>query len=95
MEALKRVGIVNRCDHLPAQLSGGQQPGVAIARAIAGKPPCFWRYEPTGNLDSHAGEAILALIRKYSARNHGCVITTIRRLLGCARTIVIRDGAIQ
>ena len=75
-EALERVGMAHRTTHYPAQLSGGQQQRVAVARAIAGSPSVLLADEPTGNLDSTNGEAVMDLLRELHRGGATLVMVT-------------------
>jgi putative ABC transport system ATP-binding protein len=96
MEALKAVGLEERVQHKPSQLSGGQQLRVAIARALAGSPPIILADEPTGNLDSRSGEEVLETLVKLN--NEGTTIVLITHDMNVAskakRIIQIMDGQI-
>jgi putative ABC transport system ATP-binding protein len=75
-EALERVGMVHRMSHYPAQLSGGQQQRVAVARAIGGSPSVLLADEPTGNLDSTNGEAVMDLLKELHQGGATIVMVT-------------------
>ena len=96
--ALARVGLSDRADHLPAELSGGEQQRVAIARAIVNEPKVLFADEPTGNLDSRNSSEIMAILMDL-ATEHGVtlVVVTHDRNLAKAgdRTLIIRDGSIH
>jgi putative ABC transport system ATP-binding protein len=96
MEALRLVGLEARSKHRPSQLSGGQQQRVAIARALVNNPRIIFADEPTGNLDSHTGEAILALFRKLSSEGRTIILVTHDPEIAAVtpRRIEIRDGKI-
>src|SRR5580693_1854804 len=95
-QALDRVGMAHRAKHLPSQLSGGQQQRVAVARALAGKPAILLADEPTGNLDSRNGEAVMNLLKELHAGGATiCMVTHDPRYARCAdRTITLFDGRI-
>lgn len=96
MAALEAVDLVNRAKHRPSQLSGGQQQRAAIARALVNSPRIVFADEPTGNLDSHTGEAILALFRRLSTEGRTIVLVTHDPEIAAVtpRRIEIRDGRI-
>ncbi len=94
--ALERVGLAHRAKHLPSQLSGGQQQRVAVARAICGEPAILLADEPTGNLDSKNGEAVMDLLRDlHRTGSTVCIVTHDERYASHAeRTIRLFDGRI-
>lgn len=95
---LGKVGLEQRKNHLPEELSGGEIQRIAIARALAFNPPILLADEPTGNLDSKTGESVLALLRQIN-RDDGCtvVIVTHSREAACYgdRKIFLRDGSVE
>src|SRR5436190_20765283 len=96
MLSLESVDLANRAKHRPSQLSGGQQQRAAIARALVNDPRIVFADEPTGNLDSHTGEAILNLFRRLSTEGRTIVLVTHDPEIAAVtpRRIEIRDGRI-
>ncbi len=94
--ALERVGMAHRSKHLPSQLSGGQQQRVAVARALVGHPSILLADEPTGNLDSKNGDAVMDLLRElHRAGSTICMVTHDARFARHAdRTIHLFDGRV-
>src|SRR5437868_15014506 len=94
--ALERVGMSHRAKHYPAQLSGGQQQRVAVARAVVGQPSILLADEPTGNLDSTNGEAVMELLRELHRGGATiCMVTHDARYAQHAYRIVnLFDGLI-
>ena len=94
--ALERVGMAHRAKHLPSQLSGGQQQRVAVARAVCGDPAILLADEPTGNLDSTNGEAVMDLLRELHRGGATiCMVTHDTRFSKHAdRSIHLFDGRI-
>jgi putative ABC transport system ATP-binding protein len=95
-QALESVGMEHRLSHYPSQLSGGQQQRVAVARALVGKPLILLADEPTGNLDSSNGEAVMNLLRKLHEEGATiCMVTHDPRYVQYAeRTIHLFDGQV-
>ena len=95
---LDKVGLENRKDHLPEEMSGGEIQRIAVARALAFDPPILLADEPTGNLDSRTGESILSLLHQIN-REAGCTIVMVTHSQEAAgyggRTIFFRDGKVE
>jgi len=94
--ALERVGMSHRAKHFPAQLSGGQQQRVAVARAVAGDPSILLADEPTGNLDSKNGEAVMELLQELHRNGSTiCMVTHDARYAQHAdREVALFDGRV-
>lgn len=93
-EVLDRVGLAQKADRLPDQLSGGEQERVAIARAIVNRPPILLADEPTGNLDSETAAEIMALLQDLNREGLSIIMVThnIETCRFTERTIQVRDG---
>ena len=96
MDALERVGMAHRVKHYPSQLSGGQQQRVAVARAVAGDPAILLADEPTGNLDSKNGEAVMSLLKElHTGGATICMVTHDPRYAEHAdRSVHLFDGRV-
>jgi putative ABC transport system ATP-binding protein len=96
MEALERVGMAHRVQHYPSQLSGGQQQRVAVARALGGKPSILLADEPTGNLDSRNGDAVMELLQELHGEGATiCMVTHDPRFAKHAqREVHLFDGKV-
>ena len=94
--ALERVGMAHRAKHLPSQLSGGQQQRVAVARAVAGDPLILLADEPTGNLDSVNGEAVMELLSELHDQGATICMVTLDQLYAshADRTVHVFDGLV-
>jgi putative ABC transport system ATP-binding protein len=97
LAALTLVGMVNRANHLPDDLSGGEQQRVTIARALVGEPKLLWADEPTGNLDPESTEAIMHLLRELNADGLTIVMVTHDRSIASLahRCLELREGRIR
>ena len=95
-QVLSQVGLADRVDHRPAELSGGEQQRVAIARALAPGPELVWTDEPTGNLDSMTAEKVMALLRELHAHGLTIVLVTHDEIIAgrADRVLTMRDGLI-
>ena len=95
-EMLARVGLGDRLDHLPQELSGGEQQRVAIARALVSNPAIVWADEPTGNLDSHTAGSVMELLAEVHESGQTLVVVTHDATIGNSGTRLVKmeDGQI-
>jgi len=95
---LEKVGLQARKHHLPEEMSGGEIQRIAVARALAFNPPLLLADEPTGNLDSKNGEAVLSLLREIN-KNDGCTVVLVTHSQEAAsygeRRILLKDGRVE
>ncbi|NKY52012.1 ABC transporter ATP-binding protein [Nocardia vermiculata] len=96
LELLDRVGLADRAEHRPAEMSGGQMQRVAVARSLIMDPPLILADEPTGNLDTKTGAAILELLGDICGAGNSVVMVThdMSAVEYCDRVITLRDGRI-
>jgi putative ABC transport system ATP-binding protein len=94
MEALEKVGLTNRIQHYPSQLSGGQCQRAAIARAIAGDPKIILADEPTGNLDSKIGHEVVGILSGLNSNGTTIVMVTHDEMIAKSTHRIVRlfDG---
>jgi putative ABC transport system ATP-binding protein len=97
MELLDKVGLANRADHKPNELSGGEMQRVAIARSLANNPSLILADEPTGNLDTQAGDEILAIFQDLWRQGHTIVVITHNPNISerAQRVVKLKDGRIE
>lgn len=95
-DALRRVGLTGRMRHRPGQMSGGQQQRVAIARAIAARPPIILADEPTGNLDTKSGEAVMEILHGLHREGRTILLITHDERIAqqAQRRVAIQDGVL-
>jgi putative ABC transport system ATP-binding protein len=91
------VGLGERKNHRPNELSGGEQQRVTIARALAGRPAIVWADEPTGNLDSETAKSVIDLLKELNSEGLTLVLVTHDPAIGASaqKLIRMRDGAIE
>jgi putative ABC transport system ATP-binding protein/lipoprotein-releasing system ATP-binding protein len=97
-ELLARVGLAERITHLPAQLSGGERQRVAVARALMNSPQLLLADEPTGNLDEHTGDAVIALLLGLSAETKTALVLVTHNAAHAAkvqRPLFLHDGQLR
>ncbi|MCF8114612.1 MAG: ATP-binding cassette domain-containing protein, partial [Desulfotignum sp.] len=96
MAVIARVGLADKHDRLPDQLSGGEQERVAVARAIVNRPPLILADEPTGNLDSDTAAQIMALLESLNRDGHTVVVVTHNPETEAyaSRNIRVKDGRV-
>ena len=94
LDVIERVGLIEKADRLPDQLSGGEQERVAIARAIVNKPPIILADEPTGNLDTHTAGEIMHLLKSLNKEGHTIIVVTHNPDVEAyaTRCVNVRDG---
>lgn len=96
-KAVEQVGLSHRLNHLTSQLSGGEKQRVAIARALINEPKIIFADEPTGNLDSKSGSAVMEIIEKLNNQGHTIILITHETYTAqyAQRIITLRDGEIE
>ena len=97
-DLLKRVGLIERATHVPAKLSGGERQRVAVARALMNSPPLLLADEPTGNLDEHTGDAVIAMLLQL-CRDTGTALVLVTHNQAhakkCGRQLFLHDGVLK